>query len=118
MPCFLTYHGRSTNLAPPEAVDGMDRSASAGRRRPRRSVDAPCELSWPLPLRECLTAALQEVTLGRVLAAGDRRLVRGHRLGGAVQAPEQIGAYRVEKMIRIELETVDERERRRRSLDL
>jgi hypothetical protein len=45
---------------------------------------------------ERLTAALQEVAFGRVLGAGDRRLVRQRRLGVAAQASQQVGADGVE----------------------
>src|SRR6266567_8288875 len=66
----------------------------------------------------CLASTLQEVALRRVFAAGDRRLVRHRRLGVSTETPEQIRANRVEQVIGAEIETVDENERRIRSLDL
>ena len=65
----------------------------------------------------CLTPALQKLALGRVFGAGDRGVVRQGGLGVAAQAPEQVGTDRVEQVIAIEIEAVDERERRMRSVD-
>jgi hypothetical protein len=58
---------------------------------------------------------LQEVALGRVLGTGDRRLVRQSGLGVSAQASEQVGADRVEQVEALEVEAVDEGERRIRS---
>jgi len=65
--------------------------------------------------RKRLTAALQEVALDRVLGAGDRRLVGQRGLGAAPQAAEQVGADRVEQVVAVEVQAVDESQRRTRS---
>src|SRR5919108_1090578 len=64
------------------------------------------------------TAALEEGAFPRVLGPGDRRRVRLVRVGGAAQAPQEVGADRMEQVIAVEVEVVDERQRRIRSLDL
>jgi hypothetical protein len=51
---------------------------------------------------ERLTAALQEIALGRVLGAGDPRLVRQRCLSGAAQASEQVGTDSVEQVVATE----------------
>src|SRR6266542_264200 len=68
--------------------------------------DSSASSSWS----QRLELALQEVALGGVLGAGDRRLVRHRRLAAPAQAAEQVVA--------LEVEAVDEGERRIRSLDL
>src|SRR5438128_1291962 len=102
-----SHHRRCTpGAAPPTAPDQPSRSSS------RSGVWAQ------LYVRQCLTAALQEVALSHILGEGDRRLVRQRCLGVAPQATEQIGANRVEHVIATEVEAVDKGERRVRSLDL
>src|ERR1700724_3282803 len=64
------------------------------------------------------TAPLQEVALGCVLGAGDRRLVRQPRFGVAAEAPEQVGADGVEQVVARQVEAIDHGERGVRSLDL
>src|SRR5215211_832396 len=72
----------------------------------------------PTLLTERPTTALQEVALGRVLGAGDRGLVRQRRLGVAAEASQEIGADGVEEVVAVEVEAVDERERRVGPVDL
>src|SRR6266540_610143 len=76
--------------------------------------DSSASSSWS----QRLELALQEVALGGVLGAGDRRLVRHRRLAAPAQAAEQVGADGVEQVVALEVEAVDEGERRIRSLDL
>jgi hypothetical protein len=65
-----------------------------------------------------LTDALQEVALARVVRAGDCRQVGRRRFVVPANAPEQVGADRVEKVIALEIEAVEESERRIRPFDL
>src|SRR5205823_10949969 len=71
-------------------------------------------------LKTCgrLTAAQQEVPLGGILGAGDRRLVRSRRFSVTSKAAEKVGSDGVEQVVAIELEAVQESECGIRSLDL
>jgi hypothetical protein len=53
---------------------------------------------------ERLAAALEKVPLGRVVGAGNRRLVRQRRIGVAAQPPQQVGADGMEQVIAVEAE--------------
>ncbi len=64
------------------------------------------------------TAAGQEVALRRVRGKGDCRLVRLRRLGVTAEPPEEIGADGVEEVVALEIEGLDEGERRIRPFDL
>ncbi len=64
--------------------------------------------------------ALQELTLPNIVGAGNRRVVGVRRFAGTVKTPEQVGAYRVEEIVAVEvlpIETIDECQRRSRSVD-
>ncbi len=65
-----------------------------------------------------VAAALEKGELGRILGAGDRSLVGERRLGGAAQTSQQVGADGMEQVVAVEVEAVDEGERRIRSFDL
>lgn len=67
-------------------------------------------------LIEHLAAAPQEIALGRVLGAGDRRLIRLRGLGVAAETPQQVGPDSVVQVVAAQIETVDEGQRRRSSV--
>jgi hypothetical protein len=52
-------------------------------------------------------AFLQKRALGGILGAGDRGVVGLRRFLGTVEPPEQVGADRVEQVVRGEVEPVD-----------
>jgi hypothetical protein len=111
----------SSSTATTSSVLSTSMSSRTGRSLPASirsgwSSPTPAAASGNAYAIERLTAALQEVALARVVGAGDRRRVRQRRFVLAAHAPEQIGADRVEQVMAIE--TIDERQRRRRSFDL
>ena len=75
-------------------------------------------ISAHLCRREFLTTALQECALGRVLGSRDGGLVRARRLGVAAKAPEEIRTNGVEQVVATEVEAIDDRQCRIRSLYL
>jgi hypothetical protein len=65
-----------------------------------------------------VTPALQETALGGVVAPCDREVVGDHRLLTAAEPLQEVGADRVKQVIPIEVETIDQRQRGVRSVDL
>src|SRR4051812_12124518 len=63
-------------------------------------------------------APTEELALDLVLAARDRGLVGASRLVRAAEPPQQVRADRVEDVVTVELELVDELERLRRAAHL
>src|SRR6266496_220510 len=94
-----------------------ERNVATLRRIAARSTTASVR-GTPSSVPQPVVASLQEVPLGRVLGARDRRLVRLRGLCGASETPEQVGAHGVEQVVAIEVEGVHQIKRRVRAVDL
>src|SRR5882672_6039433 len=66
---------------------------------------------------EGVVLALEKSALGRVPASSNSGAVRRGRLMMAPEPPQQVGANRMEQVVRTEIQSVDQCERRMRSLN-
>src|SRR5438105_4433943 len=104
--------------APLRATTRTFRSPTRTRDMSQTSIRNGTMSIPSLTCAEALSPALEKRTLDRILRARDRRVVCRHCLIGTTKAAKQVGVDDMEHGILVELELLDDRQRRVGSLDL